>query len=43
MVKSAKAVERVKESLRRFIEARLKLVVNRTKSKAALRQEHHKA
>jgi RNA-directed DNA polymerase len=39
MVKSAKAAERVKESLTRFIEGKLKLVVNQTKSKAApLRQ-----
>lgn len=35
MVKSAKAAERVMESLMRFIEEKLKLVVNRTKSKAA--------
>jgi RNA-directed DNA polymerase len=39
MVKSAKAAERVKESLTRFIEGKLKLVVNQAKSKAApLRQ-----
>ena len=39
MVKSAKAAERVKESLTRFVEGKLKLVVNQTKSKAApLRQ-----
>ena len=35
MVKSAKAAERVMESLTRFVEGRLKLVVNRAKSKAA--------
>jgi len=35
MVKSAKAAERVMASLMRFIEEKLKLVVNRTKSKAA--------
>ena len=35
MVKSAKAAERVMASLTRFVEGRLKLVVNRTKSKAA--------
>jgi RNA-directed DNA polymerase len=39
MVKSAKAAERVKKSLTRFIEEKLKLVVNQTKSKSApLRQ-----
>src|SRR5690606_6376664 len=39
MVKSANAAERVKKSLTRFIEGKLKLVVNQTKSKAApLRQ-----
>ncbi len=35
MVKSAKAAERVLASLTRFVEGRLKLVVNRVKSKAA--------
>jgi RNA-directed DNA polymerase len=35
MVKSARAAERVMESLTRFVEGRLKLVVNRAKSKAA--------
>ena len=35
MVKSAKAAERVMASLTRFVEGRLKLVVNRAKSKAA--------
>jgi RNA-directed DNA polymerase len=35
MVKSEKAAERVMESLTRFVEGRLKLVVNRAKSKAA--------
>ena len=35
MVKSAKAAERVMASLTRFVEGRLKLVVNRDKSKAA--------
>jgi RNA-directed DNA polymerase len=35
MVKSAKAAERVMESLTRFVEGKLKLVVNRAKSKAA--------
>jgi RNA-directed DNA polymerase len=35
MVKSAKAAERVMASLTRFVESRLKLVVNRDKSKAA--------
>ena len=35
MVKSAKAAERVIASLTRFVEGRLKLVVNRAKSKAA--------
>ena len=35
MVKSAKAAERVMASLTRFVEGRLKLVVNRVKSKAA--------
>ena len=35
MVKSAKAAERVMVSLTRFVEGRLKLVVNRAKSKAA--------
>jgi RNA-directed DNA polymerase len=35
MVKSAKAAERVMASLTRFVEVRLKLVVNRAKSKAA--------
>jgi RNA-directed DNA polymerase len=35
MVKSAKAAERVMASLSRFLEGRLKLVVNRVKSKAA--------
>ncbi len=35
MVKSAKAAERVMASLTGFVEGRLKLVVNRTKSKAA--------
>ena len=35
MVRSAKAAERVMASLTRFVEGRLKLVVNRTKSKAA--------
>jgi RNA-directed DNA polymerase len=35
MVKSAKAAERVKESLTRFVERILKLVVNRTKTKSA--------
>jgi len=35
MVKSAKAAERVMVSLTRFVEGKLKLVVNRTKSKAA--------
>lgn len=35
MVKSAKAAERVMTSLRRFIEGRLKLVVNRAKSQTA--------
>ena len=35
MVKSAKAAERVMPSLIRFVEGRLKLVVNRAKSKAA--------
>ncbi len=35
MVKSAKAAERVMASLIRFVEGRLKLVVNRAKSKAA--------
>lgn len=34
MVKSAKAAQRVKESLTRFIEKKLKLKVNRTKSQA---------
>ncbi len=35
MVKSAKAAQRVMESLTRFVEGRLKLVVNQAKSKAA--------
>ena len=35
MVKSAKAAERVMASLTRFVEGRLKLVVNRAKSKSA--------
>ncbi|MEK7995588.1 MAG: group II intron reverse transcriptase/maturase [Planctomycetota bacterium] len=35
MVKSAKAAERVMESLTKFVEGRLKLIVNRAKSKAA--------
>ena len=35
MVKSARAAERVKESVTRFAEEKLKLVVNRAKSKAA--------
>ena len=35
MVKSVKAAERVMASLTRFVEGRLKLVVNRAKSKAA--------
>jgi RNA-directed DNA polymerase len=35
MVKSAKAAERVMESLTRFVEGRLQLVVNRVKSKSA--------
>jgi RNA-directed DNA polymerase len=35
MVKSAKAAERVMASLTRFVEGRLKLVVNKVKSKAA--------
>lgn len=35
MVRSAKAAERVMASLTRFVEGRLKLVVNRAKSKAA--------
>jgi len=35
MVKSAKAAERVMGNLTRFVEGRLKLVVNRAKSKAA--------
>lgn len=35
MVRSAKAAERVMGSLTRFVEGKLKLVVNRTKSKAA--------
>ena len=35
MVKSAKAAERAMASLTRFVEGRLKLVVNRAKSKAA--------
>ena len=35
MVKSAKAAQRVMTSLTRFVEGRLKLVVNRAKSKAA--------
>jgi RNA-directed DNA polymerase len=35
MVKSAKAAERVRESLTRFVEGRLKLVVNRAKSQSA--------
>lgn len=35
MVKSAKAAERVMTSLTRYIEGRLKLVVNRAKSKSA--------
>lgn len=35
MVKSAKAAERVMASLMRFVEGRLKLVVNRAKSQAA--------
>ena len=35
MVKSAKAAERVMASLTRFVEGRLKLVVNQAKSKAA--------
>lgn len=35
MVKSAKAAQRVMESLTRYVEGRLKLVVNRAKSKSA--------
>ncbi len=35
MVKSAKAAQRVMESLTRFVEGRLKLIVNQAKSKAA--------
>jgi RNA-directed DNA polymerase len=35
MVKSARAAERVRESITRFVEEKLKLVVNRTKSKSA--------
>jgi RNA-directed DNA polymerase len=39
MVRSAKAAQRVMESLTRFVEGRLKLIVNKTKSKSApLRQ-----
>jgi RNA-directed DNA polymerase len=35
MVRSAKAAERVMESLTRFVEGKLKLIVNKTKSKSA--------
>jgi RNA-directed DNA polymerase len=35
MVKSARAAERVRESITRFVEDKLKLVVNRAKSKSA--------